>query len=160
MDDKTKERFFKKVVLSKETTCWTWVGSIQKPSGYGKIHHRSKSMMLAHRMSWQIHFGAIPENKCVLHSCDNRSCVNPKHLFIGSYGDNANDMVSKGRHGGQTKMVCKNGHPFTTENTVFVLSNRNNSKVRQCRICNCLRTQKHYRKTKQRLPRQGSESGR
>lgn len=54
-------------------------------------------MIHAHRVSWELHRGAIPDGFLVLHRCDVRPCVNPDHLFIGDYSDNANDMHAKGR---------------------------------------------------------------
>jgi HNH endonuclease len=54
--------------------------------------------MFSHRASWELYVGSIPDDKCVLHRCDNPACVNPHHLFIGTNQDNINDMVKKGRN--------------------------------------------------------------
>jgi len=58
----------------------------------------NKKMISAHRASWLCHFGDIPENKWVLHKCDNPSCINPQHLFLGNANDNTKDMIDKSRH--------------------------------------------------------------
>lgn len=88
-------QFWKRV--RKTSSCWLWKGW-KHPSGYGTMsmggHIPQKR---AHRFSWEIHHGKIPDGQCVLHHCDVRHCVNPKHLFLGSRGDNARDMVSKNR---------------------------------------------------------------
>lgn len=78
--------------------CWIWKGA-KLPKGYGIIKIPcQRRQEYAHRLSYQIHIGDIPPGKHVLHRCDNPSCVNPKHLFLGDARTNAQDMRSKGRH--------------------------------------------------------------
>ena len=88
-----RERFFKYV--NKEKDCWIWTAS-KNWQGYGKIGVNYKDYR-AHRLSWIIHHGHIPKGKLVLHRCDNPSCVNPNHLYIGNYKDNSNDCSVRGR---------------------------------------------------------------
>jgi hypothetical protein len=89
------ERFWKKVVVG--PWCWLWVGPTYRNSGYGCLNVLGK-MLLSHRMSWVMAFGSIPSGMCVLHRCDNRPCVNPSHLFLGTKSDNMKDMMAKGRY--------------------------------------------------------------
>lgn len=77
--------------------CWEWMAS-KMPFGYGKFSHQSESVY-AHRTVWEMINGSIPMNLNVLHKCDNPSCVNPEHLFLGTIGDNNRDRKAKGRHG-------------------------------------------------------------
>jgi hypothetical protein len=99
--DTTKQRFFDKV--EKTATCWNWNGStINGKYGHMFIPSINKNA-LAHRISWVIANGEIPEGEgfhgtCVLHKCDNPKCVNPDHLFIGTHKDNMADRQYKGRH--------------------------------------------------------------
>ena len=91
--NKLRNRFFSKV--DKTESCWVW-SSYKTKEGYGRIQAFGKPMY-SHRISWLIHFGKIPNGKEVCHRCDNPSCVNPKHLFIGTHKDNMQDMFKKGR---------------------------------------------------------------
>src|SRR5882672_3448747 len=86
-----KDKFWEKV--NKTDTCWLWTGKIAR-DGYGYLRDQA-----AHRVSWELHNGPVPEGKWVLHHCDIRPCVNPSHLFLGSRQDNMDDMSMKGRAG-------------------------------------------------------------
>lgn len=91
-----EQRFWARV--KKTSTCWLWTGA-KIPDGYGSIWVEGKPTA-AHRISWEIHHGKIPNGMCVLHDCpggDNPACVNPKHLFLGTKQDNAIDREKKGR---------------------------------------------------------------
>jgi len=88
-----EERFWRYVDCGMD--CWLWL-AYKDPNGYGKFKYQG-TYKLAHRVSYIIHYGEIPEGMCVLHKCDNPSCVNPLHLFLGTMQDNVNDMIDKGR---------------------------------------------------------------
>lgn len=90
------DRVNKKGPLILETKCWLWTGTqstrgygVYKKGGKGKVH-------MAHRLSWEVTRGPIGD-KWVLHKCDNTTCVNPGHLFLGTHDDNVRDKVSKMR---------------------------------------------------------------
>jgi len=92
------ERFHEKWVLNKETGCWEWIASLAG-RGYGQIKcPGERQNIYAHRLSWRIHFGEIPEGMYVCHACDNPKCVRPSHLFLGTSEDNHRDMKAKDRH--------------------------------------------------------------
>src|ERR1017187_2146389 len=87
------DRFWEKVRVThhKAKGCWPWVGA-RSQSGYGNFMVRKGVFEAAHRFSWRISFGDIPEGLQVLHRCDNRECVRPTHLFLGTQSDNMDDM--------------------------------------------------------------------
>jgi hypothetical protein len=99
-----EERFWEKVDRRGEDECWEWLGG-WRGNGYGYFSIGGKEMN-AHRGSWIIHNGNVPAELCVCHICDNRRCVNPKHLFLGTISDNAVDMVKKHRHVSQINPGC------------------------------------------------------
>jgi len=88
------------------TRCWEWTAG-RFSNGYGQISMggRRGNKYLAHRISYELEFGKIDFGLLVLHHCDNRGCVNPSHLFLGTHKENAADMVTKGR---QIKIIHKN----------------------------------------------------
>lgn len=85
--------------LDEFTGCWEVISHKPKPHGYVQVKREGKNL-LAHRMMYAALIGPIPEGLLICHSCDNRKCVNPEHLFLGSYKDNTQDMMKKGRHVG------------------------------------------------------------
>jgi hypothetical protein len=99
-----EERFWEKVDRTGE--CWRWtggrVGSADVESGrYGRFAISTTRghvvLVLAHRFSWELHFGPVPAGLHVLHACDNPACVNPDHLMVGTHRANRWDASRKGR---------------------------------------------------------------
>lgn len=96
-DDDLAWRIEGRYRVDRRTGCWNWMAStIGK--GYGQCNVRHLKERYAHRVSYRAFRGDIPDGVDVLHTCDNLLCVNPKHLFLGSKGDNAQDMKAKDRH--------------------------------------------------------------
>jgi hypothetical protein len=91
------ERFWAKV--EKTGGCWNWTGYHDSRSGYGFISEGGycSRPIRVHRLSYEIHFGKFPKSLYVCHHCDNRRCVRPDHLFLGTHQSNMTDMKKKGR---------------------------------------------------------------
>lgn len=96
-----RERILRKIKIDPITKCWNWQGC--KRSGYGRLMIGSRTegtrrSVSAHRYAYEIFIAAIPKGLYICHRCDNPSCVNPEHLFIGTQQENVNDREAKGRN--------------------------------------------------------------
>lgn len=127
------ERFKKYLSINPEG-CWNWIGGGFN-TGYGAFKIEGKQTT-AHRASWTLHFGKIPDGLLICHKCDNRRCVNPAHLFLGTHRDNSQDALKKGRLKSHPKdnVACIRGHEYTDESTY------RRHGYRYCRTCHALRS--------------------
>lgn len=125
-------RFMSKVECS-HAGCDVWTGSRRK-DGYGRFRIDGKTQ-LAHRVSFEIWKGPIPNGMDVCHRCDNPSCVNPVHLFLATHVGNMQDKIKKRRDHNQQKTHCPQGHEYTPANA-YTAPGTNS---RACRTCRCIR---------------------
>ena len=104
--------------VDKTDDCWNWIGE-KKSGGYGIVRPIGpRKRLKAHRVSWELAKGDILGDLNVLHKCDNPSCVNPDHLFLGTQLDNVRDMWAKGRQGDYRNFGTSNGRTILTPEQV------------------------------------------
>lgn len=140
------ESFTKRV--QKTEGCWLWTGPQRKPTGkggwgaYGLFRPKRRINYYAHRFSWRINYGPIPDGMFVCHKCDNPTCVRPDHLFLGTHKDNMGDAKRKGRVRNQNFYVteCPRGHVYTDDNTYL------HNRKRHCKACNRITALAYWRK--------------
>jgi hypothetical protein len=113
------ERFWEKVRIADPDECWEWQAGV-KSSGYGEFRLRERTVS-AHRMAYLLAVGPIPEGSCVLHECDNRTCVNPRHLHLGSCADNSSEAVARGRQAHNQVLGEKHGQAKLTKADVIAI---------------------------------------
>jgi len=118
-------RLYCRTQFVSETGCWEYCGA-KNPGGYGIIRGCPQTY-LAHRVAWILDNGPIPQGVCVCHTCDNPSCINPAHLWLGTRADNNRDKEEKGRavyHPGE-----KNGGAKLTEEQVYAIRKDNRIQI-------------------------------
>jgi hypothetical protein len=126
IDDPVK-KFWSRVEKRGEDDCWQWLGSFDK-DGYGQMRNGVLRIQdRAHKFSARLHFGEIPKGMCVCHTCDNKWCSNPKHLFFGTQQDNNADKVKKNRHAKGEQQ----GHSKLTEAQIVEIRLRANEDYRK-----------------------------
>lgn len=117
-----------------KNNCWKYAGYI-RGDGYGVVIINGKNFV-ASRIAWIIRNGKIPKKLFVCHKCDNRSCVNPSHLFLGTNKDNMIDCANKKRLVNTKKTKCMRGHPLSGANLYTYM--RDNRLRRNCKACKVL----------------------
>jgi hypothetical protein len=142
----TREEFFWSHA-DKSGDCWEWTGPRTK-KGYG-ISPTNTPSWQAHRVAWTLTYGPIPDGLFVCHHCDNRGCVRPEHLFVGTAADNTADMMAKGRWHRDRPTHCKRGHLFDEANTIVVTTPGREGQ-RHCRTCVRAKYRTYYLRRKAR----------
>lgn len=133
LTDSIVSRFWERTQVPDDPNrCWLWKGATDIP-GYGVLLESRTRSYRAHRVSWTIKNGPIPDSLMLCHRCDVRNCVNPDHLFLGTRRDNLDDMVKKGRQSAS----CGENHylsKLTQKQVVFILNQWRRKQMSQAQL--------------------------
>jgi hypothetical protein len=126
-------RFFKHVIKGNNDECWLWKGA-KNPAGYGRFGLPGNKRIYAHRFSYELIYGKIPDKLYVCHHCDKPSCVNPKHLWVGTHQENMKDMVKKGRNCSERKGNKFGKFSIILKGSLHPLAKLNKEKVKEIKV--------------------------
>jgi len=114
--------------------CWEWKGAVVDGYGQTNDYDSKYKNIRTHRLSYRVFKGEIPQGLLVLHACDNRKCVNPKHLFLGTHHDNNQDCLKKGRWKGGAPIGEKNGTSKLKEKDIIQIRQMQKEGVKQKKL--------------------------
>ena len=145
------DAFWARVDVRGDGECWPWKGALNR-KGYG-ITSGGDINRIASRAAWILHAQVTPPSTLlVCHTCHNRDCCNPAHLYLGTPSDNNRDCIEAGRHPKATATHCSRGHEFTPENIKprSRVSRLTGLMQRECRECYRINRRKWWAKTRDR----------
>ena len=122
------EYFWSRVRREHPSECWPWRLALSR-FGYGRIRRTDFPETMAHRVAWHLTHGPIPEDLCVCHACDNPSCCNPSHLWLGTVQENSADMKRKGRARGAPRGAAHHMTTLTRDDALAIQRDPRSSEV-------------------------------